>query len=67
MADLLRPGERLFWVYFVVAVPMIGLVVLGYIPPEVILPYHTLTTFFLSFFYKLLYVFIFAIVTPSII
>ena len=30
MSDPYRPGERLFWVYFVVAFPLIGLIVLGY-------------------------------------
>ncbi|KAI0010637.1 hypothetical protein F4779DRAFT_577061 [Xylariaceae sp. FL0662B] len=30
MADSYKPGEELFWVYVAVAVPLIGLVVLGY-------------------------------------
>lgn len=30
MSDPYRPGGKLFWVYFVVAFPLIGLIVLGY-------------------------------------
>ena len=30
MPDLFRPGGRLFWMYFVVSVPLLGLIVLGY-------------------------------------
>ena len=30
MSDPYRPGGRLFWVYFAVAIPLIGLIVLGY-------------------------------------
>lgn len=31
MSDSYRPGEKLFWVYFAVAFPLIGLVVMGYL------------------------------------
>ena len=30
MSDPFRPGGRLFWMYFVVSVPLLGLIVLGY-------------------------------------
>ena len=30
MSDPFRPGERLFWMYFVISVPLLGLTVLGY-------------------------------------
>ena len=30
MSDPFRPGERLFWMYFVVSLPLLGLIVLGY-------------------------------------
>ena len=30
MSDPFRPGERLFWMYFVVSVPLLGLIVLAY-------------------------------------
>jgi hypothetical protein len=34
MPDPYRPGGRLFWVYFVVAIPLIGFIVLGYLTLE---------------------------------